>query len=187
MIQAIIFDCFGVLTTDLWRAFVATLPVEQLAPVMELNHVYDAGLISHEYFITHVQQLTGRKVEEVENQIEKDIYKNVDLLASIRTLKQDYKIGLLSNVATDWVQTKLLSNQEQALFDSMVFSYQVQLFKPDKAIFELVAERLGVATSNCVMIDDQPANCEGAQAAGMQAIQYRDNAQTMQKLGGIAA
>lgn len=53
------------------------------------------------------------------------------------------------------------------LFDDVVVSADVGLAKPDPAIFRLAADRLGVTSEACLMIDDQPQHIEGARAAGL--------------------
>lgn len=174
---AIIFDCFGVLTTDYWRQFVASLPIDQQPGVSDLNKAYDAGHLSSENFLREVESLTGRR-PLLSDHGRANAVKNHELLDYIAKLKPNYKIGLLSNVASDWVTEKFLTADETALFDAMVFSHSVGLTKPDIRIFHLMADRLGVAAKNCVMIDDLDMNCTGARAAGMQAITYLDVAQT---------
>jgi len=61
MIRAIIFDCFGVLTVDVWPEFVASLPLEQQAEASALNRVYDAGHLSRGEFGRAMQALTGKR------------------------------------------------------------------------------------------------------------------------------
>jgi HAD superfamily hydrolase (TIGR01509 family) len=57
----------------------------------------------------------------------------------------------------------------ESLFDVVVLSSEVGMVKPHPEIYELVAERLGVASGECIMIDDLPTNTAGAEAAGMQS------------------
>src|SRR5882762_4506135 len=101
MIKAIIFDCFGVLTTDKWKEFVATLPESQKQPARDLNHAYDGGFITEEEFITKIQELTGQNPGEVEKIPSSEVAKNNELLNYIEGLKPTYKIGLLSNIASN--------------------------------------------------------------------------------------
>ena len=174
--KAIIFDCFGVLTTDYWRVFVATLPLAQQTAASDLNKAYDAGYISTTDFMDQVEALTGNRPDLVEH-TRAPATKNDELLRYISQLKPQYKIGLLSNIASNWVTDKFLTANEQALFDEMIFSHNVHLVKPDHAIFELMAERLGVAPTDCVMIDVLEVNCTAAKETGMQDIVYQNFAQ----------
>jgi putative hydrolase of the HAD superfamily len=174
VIKAIIFDCFGVLTTDTWRAFVDSLPPEaDITRARELNHQYDAGLISLTEFLDQVHEATGKSPQLVEQLLDKETTKNTQLLDYIQTLRPTYKIGLLSNIGTDWITESFLTADEQALFDDMVLSHTVGMTKPDPAIFRLACERLGIEPTETVMIDDVDMYCSAAREVGMQAIVYQ--------------
>jgi FMN phosphatase YigB (HAD superfamily) len=45
--------------------------------------------------------------------------------------------------------------------------------KPDKEIFELTCQRLGVELSEAIMIDDQQSTCDIVKTYGMQSICYK--------------
>ena len=59
------------------------------------------------------------------------------------------------------------------LFDGIVISGEVGLNKPDAAIYELGAQRVGLPPEECVFVDDLRENCEGAEAVGMTAVLHR--------------
>lgn len=174
MITGIIFDCFGVLTTDKWKEFVATLAFEKRQPASDLNHALDRGLISRQEFLEQISALTGHTPEMVESVIDSDMDKNVPLLKLIEDLHEKYKIGILSNVSSNWVRDKFLSEQEKKLFDDILLSYDVGMIKPEQAIYELSAQRLGCNVEDCLFIDDSPGHCEGAEQVGMKTILYKD-------------
>ncbi len=179
--KAIIFDCFGVLTTDYWREFVAKLPADIRPAAADLNKAYDGGFIAATEFMDQVEALTGQRPDTVEHR-KGQAKKNHELLDYIAQLKPHYKIGLLSNIASDWITDEFLTPAEQSLFHAMIFSHAVYLTKPDHRIFELMAERLAVEPSDCVMVDDIEANCTGARETGMQAVEYHDFAQAQGEL-----
>lgn len=172
MIKAIIFDCFGVLTTDIWKEFVQSLPEEQQEPARELNRAHDRNAISLQDFTHAVYELTGSEPKTIESLISADMEKNEKLLDYIRELSQNYKIGLVSNVGSNWIRERFLNDSEQALFDEFILSYEVGLIKPEPEIYNLAASRLGVEPEECVFIDDGEMNCHGAEAVGMKAILY---------------
>ncbi len=185
MIKAIIFDCFGVLTTAPWSEFVGALPESQRDPARELNRAVDAGFITRDKFFDQVHQLTGRTPQAVEEVINANEGKNTTLLNYIAHLKKHYKIGLLSNISSDWITKQLLSREEAELFDDIVLSFQIRMVKPDPRAYELTAGRLGEQINECVFIDDSPSNCEGARAVGMQAIHYQNFEQMKLELDTI--
>lgn len=51
-------------------------------------------------------------------------------------------------------------------------SGEVGLIKPDVAIYELHAQNFGLEPAASIFIDDSPANVEGAQAAGWDAVLF---------------
>lgn len=175
MIKAIIFDCFGVLTADSWRVFVDSLPSATTAQkARELNHQYDAGLLTTKEFLDQVHEITGKEPQLVETLLDHEVVKNDILFDYIRELKKTYKIGLLSNIATDWIRDSFLSPQEQELFDDMIFSHTVGITKPNPRIFQLACKGLGVELGEAIMVDDIESYVLAAQAAGMKGVVYRD-------------
>lgn len=187
MIKAIIFDCFGVLTVDLWKEFVATLPEVQRQPARDINHAYDAGFINEKKFMEQVRDLTGKSPGEVEKVRNSDGTKNEELLAYIAELKKTYKIGLISNIASNWIRDTLLTDDEQKLFDKMVLSFEVGMTKPDPRIFKLAAVQLSVEPTEVIFIDDIETYCTAARGVGMRAIVYQDFAQLKRDLEAILA
>jgi glucose-1-phosphatase len=110
---------------------------------------------------------------------------NHEQLADIRSLRGKYKIGLLSN-AFDDLRAMLVERWQIAdLFDDLVISAEVGLVKPDARIYQLAVERLGVAPETTVFLDDVEQNIDGARAAGLQAIWYRDPAEARLELGRL--
>ena len=102
-----------------------------------------------------------------------DGYWDQTLMSYIETLKPHYRLGILSDANTgarEVVQEQI----DLTLFDTVTFSYEVGLRKPDPEIFKLTLDRLAVPPSAAIFIDDRPDNVEGARALGMQAILYEE-------------
>lgn len=153
-------------------------------PVRSLNHAYGAGFIDRQEFVAGVQEFTGQDPPLTEDVV--GVAKNVVLLEYIRDLRhRGLKIGLLSNIASNWIRDTLLSPEEQALFDEMVLSYEVGMVKPDPRIFRLVCDRLGVEPAESIMIDDMERYCAAAEDEGMSAVVYRDFKQAKQEIESI--
>lgn len=185
MIRAVIFDCFGVLTTDKWRDFVAELPERQRIPASELNRAYGRAQIDKQEFLRAIKELTGKQPQDIDKLIDNDDHKNARLLEYIKTLKPEHKIGLLSNVASNWIRDHFLSEEEQKLFDDILLSYEVRMTKPDPEIFELAAQRLGLEPNECVLVDDVEYYCSAAQTTGMKAVCYQDYKQAVGELNNL--
>ena len=60
------------------------------------------------------------------------------------------------------------------LSNSVIFSSDVGLLKPDPAIYFRSLSELGVEAGRALFVDDLPENVAGAQAVGMAALLHRD-------------
>jgi FMN phosphatase YigB (HAD superfamily) len=176
MVTALLFDCFGVLTSDAWRAFVDNLPDSiDTAQLHDLNHQRNAGLLDNHDFITQIAAITNDSPDKIDEQLHNKSAKNTRLLEYIRTdLKPHYAIGLISNISNNWIRESFLTSDEQALFDAIILSFEVGFTKPDPRIFMLACERLRAAPSEAVLIDDIASYAEAARLQGLQSITYRD-------------
>jgi putative hydrolase of the HAD superfamily len=83
-------------------------------------------------------------------------------------------VGLLSNMPPAWDEHWRRMVPADELFDSVVLSFQAGCRKPEPAIFALAARLAGQAPADCLLVDDLPANCDGARAAGWQAVCFTD-------------
>jgi HAD superfamily hydrolase (TIGR01509 family) len=184
MIKAIIFDCFGVLASDGWlpfrQAHFGNQP-ELLARAIALNKKVDAGILDYDDFIEGIAALANVSIRDTHRQIEGNV-PDVELLGFIQNeLKSKYKIGMLSNVSDNWLET-MFSPEQVALFDATVLSYELGVIKPDPLTYRTIAARLGVQDDECIFIDDQIKYCQGAEAVGMQAIWFENFEQFKAKI-----
>ncbi len=186
MIRAIVFDCFGVLTTDGWLPFKAAHfghDPELFELATSLNKQSDAGLISYHDFIGQIAELAGISVHQAQRSIEDNVA-NLPLFEFIESVKNSYKVGLLSNAAANWLDTMFTAEQRQP-FHAIALSYETGFIKPDERAYQIIADRLGVEVSECVLIDDQERYCTGAREAGMQAIWYKNYEQAVAELSTL--
>jgi epoxide hydrolase-like predicted phosphatase len=181
MIKAVIFDCFGVLTTDGWLAFrekYFTGKPDLDERAVASNRRVDAGLISYQDFLHDIASLAGVDYSQTVRVIENNVA-NEKLFDYIKdNLKSTYKIGVLSNAGMDWMH-ELFSAEQNELFDEVVLSYQVGVIKPDPVMYETIAAKLGVLPEECLFVDDQPRYVDGAKSVGMKAIHFKNTAQVI--------
>ncbi len=186
MIKAIIFDCFGVLTTDGWKhlrgQYCAT--DEMRLKAHQIDVAVNAGQINYEEFLQEIATLTGRTVDEVRDVLSENV-PNTQLFDHITTeLKPHYKIGMLSNAADNWLN-ELFGPEQVAVFDAVTLSYELAATKPDRVMYESIAEKLGVEVGECVFVDDIKTYCDGAESVGMKAIQYSTFEKLRTELGRV--
>jgi epoxide hydrolase-like predicted phosphatase len=97
---------------------------------------------------------------------------NNSLCSSIRRWQQkSLKMGLLSNNTLDLAQT-LKDNHVDTLFDAIVISAGIRVMKPETRAYTTMLDRLKVAPAEAVMVDDFPANIDGARAVGMAGVMF---------------
>ncbi len=68
------------------------------------------------------------------------------------------------------------------LFDGILLSGEVQLIKPDPAIYELCLQMANKSAQECLFIDDSPANISTAQTLGFDAIHFKSPEQLRNEL-----
>ena len=83
------------------------------------------------------------------------------------------RIGLLSNAAPDLDELLVDKFGVDIDWHDRVISGLVGLAKPDTAIYELAAERIGVEPSRCFFIDDLAENIKAARSVGMGGHHFR--------------
>jgi putative hydrolase of the HAD superfamily len=71
------------------------------------------------------------------------------------------------------------------VFDAVVESAVEGMRKPDPRIYELTCERLGIAPTDAVFLDDIGANLKPARAMGMTTIKVDDTAQALRELEAV--
>lgn len=184
MIKAVVFDCFGVLTTDGWlpmrqRYFGDDADKFEQAGV--LNRQVDGGVLSYEQFLAGVAEMAGIGAEQVRREIESNVA-NQPLFEYIRDkIRPNYATGFLSNAGANWLD-RLFEPWQVALFDEVVLSCDLGVIKPHPLMYQTIANKLGFLPEECVFVDDQPRYCEGARSIGMSAIHYQNLEQCVEDL-----
>jgi HAD superfamily hydrolase (TIGR01509 family) len=92
-------------------------------------------------------------------------------------------VALASSSQRGWIAATLSSLGLSGRFDPIVSGDEVERSKPDPEIFLLAAERLGLAPTDCVVVEDSPAGLEAARAAEMHVIALTSPYFTREQLG----
>lgn len=182
MIRAIVFDCFGVLYGGSYEALQQLCRPDQLLELRDFNHQADYGFITSADYVRGVAELVGKTEQDIADILHTKHVRNQELVTYVAKLRGEYKTALLSNVSDGMIERLFTPDELMEFFDVVLLSNKEHLVKPNPAIFELVADRLGLTTGECVMVDDLFDNCEGAEAAGMQSILHTSNERTIELL-----
>jgi len=176
MIKAIIFDCFGVLYPQATGNFFERhKPAfnDNLSTLDKINLEIDSGQIIRVDFFKKLEEITGIPADKIRNEIDSQLVASQELIMLIKKLKQNYKIGLLSNAGREEIEI-LYKDRLENLFDSMTVSYEAGMTKPNPEIFLLSAQRLRVEPHECIFVDDSMTNIEIAKKIKMETILYNN-------------
>lgn len=104
----------------------------------------------------------------------------------IEELKQrEYKLGLLSIHAREWIEYCQGRFDYHKLFDSVSYSFQTGICKPDKRAYEIILAQLCSKPEESLFIDDQERNLVPVRSLGMKAIRFIDSRQLKKELSLI--
>lgn len=107
---------------------------------------------------------------------------NIDneIITFISSLKDRYKLGLLSN-AMETTRQRLNEKYDLlAYFDAGIFSCEVRMSKPEPEIYQLILKLLDVKPYESIFIDDNLENIYAAKKLGMATVHSISTTQTIQ-------
>ncbi|HIH39499.1 TPA: HAD family hydrolase [Candidatus Woesearchaeota archaeon] len=181
MIKAVIFDLFGTLAES------SCNPEEKIRKEFKLEHDYslvEKLVCGTEFrnFDNYIQAImngvnipnTSRNIKRITNIFNIDVL-NAKLLPETRKVvhalkKRGCKLGVISNIPNPKYDV-LAKEGVQSMFNSIVYSYECGLIKPDPAIFQLALKQLGIKPHEAIMIGDSvKSDIEGASALGLQTL-----------------
>ncbi|MDP4038441.1 MAG: HAD family phosphatase [bacterium] len=175
-IKTIIFDFFGVICSrvaPVW--FQKYFPEKEAA---ELKKLYfepvDSGKISEDKFLEILSKLSGKSTDEVNGELYSLVKIDDDIVKLIKSLGQDYKIGLCSNSAGKFLHTILETYKLVDLFDVVVISSEYGITKPGPRIYKFTLEQLQASPQETIFIDDNPEHVRGAEKIGIKGVLFTD-------------
>ena len=201
-IQAIFWDCGGVLLTNGWdhceRAAVLRQfslesdAFEQRHP--EANDAWEKDEISVEEYLLRTVFYAPRpfSVQQfvVAMQAQSQILyaENMDTVRAMAASKK-YTMALLNNEARELNDYRIRAFDLRRYFSCFFSSCYVGLRKPDAGIFQRALDILQCDSVEALFIDDRKANVDAAASLGMHAIQMQTPAQLREELTrlGISA
>ena len=191
--KGLLVDFGGVLTTNVFDSFKQFCVTEGLDPqtvrrlfredpdaLAELRRL-EKGELTEEQFSEHFGPMLG--VSDTDGLVDRlfaGMGPDEPMIEAVKKAKRSgVKTGLISN---SWGRGRYDRDAFPEMFDGVVISGEVGLFKPQPEIFHMGAERIGVPPEECVFVDDLKENCEGATAVGMTAILHRGADTTLPEL-----
>ena len=140
---------------------------------------YDRGAIDGPTYWRRLAKAAGRELTpaQIDSLIVNDIAiwmrANPVMMEWVRALKRGgLKIAVLSNMPVE-ISTYMRQYAPWFRdFDYVCFSAEVQLAKPDAAIYHACLDVVHSRPEECLFIDDRAENVEAARALGMYALKF---------------
>ena len=205
MIEAVIWDFGGVFTTSPFEAFARYerargIPVGTIRKINSTNHENNAWALFErsDIDIHGFDKAFADEARTIGHDIPgKDVLPLLagdfrpDVIEALRRVKTRFKTGCITNnMPTNTVQgtaspaagRSIYAIEIMELFDALIESSKVGIRKPDPRIYLMMCEKLGVAPTACVYLDDLGGNLKPARTLGMTTIKVESGPQAIAEL-----
>jgi putative hydrolase of the HAD superfamily len=201
MIEAVIWDFGGVLTTSPFEAFARFetergLPADIIRRTNAANHLENAwakferaevDIETFDQLFAAESLVLGAEVRgrEVLPLLSGDL--RPEMVEALTRVKARLKTGCITNnLPANAIGShngrSLYVAEVMALFDRIIESAKIGLRKPDPRIYQIMVEKLGVDPKRCVYLDDLGVNLKPARDLGMTTIKVVNAPQAIAEL-----
>jgi putative hydrolase of the HAD superfamily len=201
MIEAVIWDFGGVLTSSPFEAFARFevergLPTDIIRRTNAANHWENAwakferaevDLDAFDSLFAAESLALGAEVrgKDVLPLLSGDL--RPEMVGALKRVKAKFKTGCITNnLPANAIGSlggrSLYVAEVMALFDHVIESAKIGLRKPDPRIYQMMVEALGVDPKNCVYLDDLGVNLKPARDMGMKTIKVTNASQAIGEL-----
>jgi putative hydrolase of the HAD superfamily len=193
MIEAVIWDFGGVITTSPFEAFARFeaergLPADIIRRTNAANHLENAWAkferaevdidTFDELFATESlalgAEVRGRDVLPL---LSGDL--RPEMVEALKRIKARFKTGCITNnlpanaIGSTGGRTLYIA-EVMGLFDHVIESAKIGLRKPDRRIYQMMVDALDADPRRCVYLDDLGVNLKPAREMGMTTIKVQD-------------
>jgi putative hydrolase of the HAD superfamily len=201
MIEAVIWDFGGVLTTSPFEAFARFekergFPADIIRNTNAANHLENAwakferaeiDVDAFDKLFADESRAFGAEVrgKEVLPLLQGDL--RPEMVEALKRVKAECKTGCITNnlpanAIGSTSGRSLYVAEVMALFDHIIESAKIGLRKPDPRIYRMMIEALKVDPAKCVYLDDLGVNLKPAREMGMTTIKVVSAAQALAEL-----
>ena len=195
MVEAVIWDFGGVLTSSPFEAFARfekerALPIDIIRRTNAANHLenawakFERAEIDAETFdrlFAAESAALGAEVrgKDVLPLLQGDL--RPEMVEALKRIKARHKTGCITNNLPANGRTLYIA-EVMALFDHIIESAKIGLRKPDPRIYGIMVDALDVDPKRCVYLDDLGVNLKPARDMGMTTIKVVSAAQAIDEL-----
>ncbi len=195
-IEAVVSDFGGVLTTPLMRSFMALqdvhgVSVEDFGAAMQAAaaagdgeiplYKLERGEITEPEFLELMRDgLEPRLGHRPELHRFREVFfealdPNEPMIELMRECRRGgRRMAMLTNNVQEWEPLWRTMLPVDEIFETVVDSGFVGYRKPERQIYEITLERLGLPAGACLFVDDLEVNCDAARELGFATVHYRD-------------
>jgi epoxide hydrolase-like predicted phosphatase len=205
-VEAVISDFGGVLTSPLLDSFTqiqnsSGVPIEALGHALAalahrngVNPLFEleTGRMTEAEFLGGLdQELTaqlGRRVHmhDFGERYFEHLHPNQDVIDYMRGLRdRGYKLAICTNNVREWEPLWRSMLPVDEIFDVVVDSAFIGARKPERRIYDVTLERLGVPAEVSLFVDDLEINCDAARELGMRAVWFRSAEQAIGEIEAV--
>ena len=192
-IKTIIFDIGNVLMKFTWKAYAQQLFGAEAEPVITWaiwrRHWWnelDREVLTVEEIIAGAQSEAPQYAGQIRTAFER---------SGEACFRHDYAIPWIESFKARGYRTLFLSNYSQYLInkrpdvldflphlDGGVFSYQVNMCKPEPAIYERICTQYRLLPGECLFMDDSRVNVTMARKCGLNAVHFVSYEETLPEI-----
>lgn len=196
-VPAVVLDIGGVLettpslgTVEKWESAFGLLPGQMAERAGEVWEAGAVGSISEDDVHRRLGEVLGvdrARVDDFMAEMWEEYLgtPNVELIDWFRDLRPRYRTGIISNSFVGAREREQERYGFADLTDTVVYSHEVGVSKPDPRIYRLASERLAVTPEDMIFLDDVEENVDGARALGIRAVQFTDTRQAIDEIESL--
>lgn len=178
-------DSSGISLEDLGKAMAAVAQRNGANPLFEL----ETGRMSEAAFLQalgdELSVQLGRPVElhGFGERYFENLRPNERVIDYMRELRdRGYEMAICTNNVREWEPLWRAKLSVDEIFSVVVDSAFVGTRKPERRIYEITLERLGVDAEKALLIDDIEVNCTAARELGMPTVWFRSTEQAITEI-----
>ena len=183
MIKNVIFDC-GKVLVQYDETYIASFFVDNAEDAEFLGRVgmarkywdrFDKGDLKETEYLVEVKKELPERLHQAVEQLSECWIDHCDAIPGmaevVMDVKKNCKVYLLSNF------NKKLRNELHKIpvlkaFDGLVISGEVNIVKPDRAIYQHLLDTYGLKAEECIFIDDNAANIAAGESLGVRGYLF---------------
>lgn len=186
MVKALFFDSSGVLMREGFTSGIKAYGLECDLPYEKLFKAahdikewkeFTLGYITEEEYLKAVASNFEGKIdlEKLKNCILKDFQINSDLLKYLKTIKERFILGIISNNPKEWFDYCRKHFYLDGIFKIYAISSYIHIRKPNVGIFKSALDQAKIVASEALYIDNRPDRVNGALELGIKVIVFNNN------------